>query len=147
MKKHHTTAFYLETLILIAVFIVIILVLTNVFGLSKAKSLDARLLTSAVSLSENAAEAISASGNLEEAALLLDENGNVSLGEDLLAAYYTINMEPDPEGALCLQASWEPQVTETGSLVVSHISVTYEAQEDPLYSLETAVFLKGAFDE
>ena len=44
-KQEHITAFYVETLLLILVFIAIILVLTHVFGLGKVQSSRAKLLT------------------------------------------------------------------------------------------------------
>ena len=59
MKKNGPiTAFYLETLLLIVVFIGIILVLTQVFGLSRTQSREARRLTDAVILAQNGAEAV-----------------------------------------------------------------------------------------
>ena len=62
MKKYsHITGFYLETLILITVFVSIILVLTQVFGLAQLQSTRARQLTGAVALAGNAAEEVSAS--------------------------------------------------------------------------------------
>ena len=57
MKKNgHITGFYLETLLLIVVFIAIILVLTQVFGLAQVQSVRAKQLTEAVTLAGNAAE-------------------------------------------------------------------------------------------
>ena len=51
MKRNHAvTAFYLETLLLIVVFLGIILVLTQVFGLARIQSASARQLTEAVTL-------------------------------------------------------------------------------------------------
>ena len=51
MKKNgHITGFYLETLLLIVVFIAIILVLTQVFGLAQVQSVRAKQLTEAVTL-------------------------------------------------------------------------------------------------
>ena len=47
MRKNHITAFYVETLLLILVFITIILVLTHVFGLGRAQSAAARELNDA----------------------------------------------------------------------------------------------------
>ena len=62
MKKH-ITSFYAETLILILVFVAVILTLTQVFGLAKKQSEEAKLLTSAVTLAQNAAEALSVSAS------------------------------------------------------------------------------------
>ena len=58
MKKHsHITGFYLETLMLIVVFVLIILVLTQVFGLAQMQSTRAKHLNGAVVLAQTAAEA------------------------------------------------------------------------------------------
>ena len=43
-KKQHITAFYMEMLVLTAVFIVVILILTQVFALSRGQSARALLL-------------------------------------------------------------------------------------------------------
>ena len=184
MKRRHITAFYLETLILIIVFIGVILVLVRVFGISREKSETARLLTGAVSLSENAAEAVAASASPEEAAALLNENGNAvvldaeaqdvaalfnendndnaadaeaqaaaaPLNENfnaavpdaaaLIAAYYNTDQSPSPEGSLCVLITWEPEETLSGTLVSSQISVWYREEREPLYTLNTAVFIQ-----
>ena len=76
-QKRHITGFYIETLLLIVVFISIILVITNIFGLARVRSAQARHLTKAVTLAQNAAEAAAASTSIDEAAAILDENGNV----------------------------------------------------------------------
>ena len=66
------TSFYVETLILILVFVAVILALTQVFGLAKKQSEEARLLTSAVTLAQNAAEAFSAADSAESLRALLE---------------------------------------------------------------------------
>ena len=73
------TSFYVETLILIIVFVAVILALTQVFGLSKKQSEEAKLLTGAVTLAQNAAEAFSAADSAESLLSLLDEGGNAAL--------------------------------------------------------------------
>ena len=47
-KQQHITAFYMEMLVLVAVFMVVILVLTQVFALSRKQSTQAGVLTDAV---------------------------------------------------------------------------------------------------
>ena len=55
MKRNGTTtAFYFETLVMIAVFLAIILVLTQVFALARIQSASAKQLTDAVVLAGNA---------------------------------------------------------------------------------------------
>ena len=75
-KQSHITGFYLETLMLIVVFVLIILVLTQVFGLAQMQSTRAKELNGAVILAQNAAEAVAASETPEELLKLLNENGN-----------------------------------------------------------------------
>lgn len=140
-KKQHITAFYLETLLLILVFVAIILVLTHIFGIARAQSSGARLLTNAVRLAENGAEALSASRSEGELLALLDEAGNASLREDGagVTAYYDTDMRPDPAGRLRLDVSWEP---EGDGLVRSVVTVRLREAAEPIYGLDTAVYLK-----
>ena len=61
MKRNgHITAFYLETLMLVVVFLGIILILTRIFGIGRVQGSEAAHLSRAVTLAQNAAEAISA---------------------------------------------------------------------------------------
>ena len=139
-KREHITGFYLETLLLIAVFIAIILVLTHIFGLSQAQSAEAKALTNAVCLAQNAAEAVSASSGPEELMALLDENGNVRPGEkqSVLAAY-DADMRPDAEGPLTVEVTWEPTERDE-RMVYSTVFVWNEGMAEPVYSLRTAAY-------
>ena len=65
-KRHPITAFYIEALILIMVFVGIILLLTQIFGAGRMLSSDADRLTRAVGLAQNAAEAVAASEDLSD---------------------------------------------------------------------------------
>ena len=94
------TSFYVETLILIVVFVAVILALTQVFGLAKKQSEEAKLLTGAVTLAQNAAEAFSAAESAEELFTLLDEGGNAALEGMVVTAAYGADMKPDPNGVL-----------------------------------------------
>lgn len=140
-KKQHITAFYLETLLLILAFIAIILVLTHIFGIARSQSSGARLLTNAVCLAENAAEAVSASRDEGELLALLNENGNAAPMDDGagVTAYYAADMTPDPAGRLRLDVSWEP---EGDGLVRSVVTVRLREAAEPIYVLDTAVYLK-----
>ena len=142
-KKSHITSFYLETLLLIVVFIAIILVLTQVFGLGRVQSGEAKLLTNAVCLAQNTAEAVSASEDEQALLRLLDENGNAYVPDDSSAAVracYSADMTPDADGSLQVDVTWEPD----GSLVFSTITVTYGSDPEPVYVLDTAVYLREA---
>ena len=123
MKKH-ITAFYLETLLLIAVLVAVILVLTGVFSGAKAQSARAGRLTQAVVLAENAAEAVAASDSLEAVQGLLDENGNTRVEDRVLTVFHD---------AFQVHITWEPN----GALASSTITVFWNDSE--IYALETAV--------
>ena len=141
MKKH-ITAFYVETLLLIVVFVGIILLLTWVFGAARQESQQARLLTNSVCLAENAAEAFSAAGSPEELQRLLDESGNTSVSGSTVTARYTSDMEPDKDGQLLVEITWVPEASGGAGLVSGEIRVLRPAQGQELYTLRTAVYLQ-----
>lgn len=128
MKKH-ITAFYLETLMLVAVFVGIILVLTGIFGQARAQSVAARQLTQAVALAENAAEAVSAAGTSQELEALLAAQGEVTPADGGFVL---------TDGAYTVVIAWAPQ----GDLAAGHIAVSCRGQE--VYALDTAVYTGGA---
>lgn len=149
-KQHITafyniTAFYIETLVLIAAFIVVILVLARVFALAGRQSEQAQILTRAVRLAENAAEAVAASDSGEALAALLDENGNVcetaGYGGTAYRAKYDRDMRSAPEGDFWVDVTWQPQRSGAGTFVQSTVYVYWNGGEEPVYTLETAVYL------
>ena len=143
MKRNgQITAFYFETLLLIVVFLAIILVLTQVFGLARQQTAAARQLTDAVTLAGNAAEAVSASADPGELMKLLNENGNAEELPDAsgVKACYDNEKNPDPQGAYRVEISWQPEKTAGGTMVSSVIQVFNGSSEEPVYSLETASF-------
>ncbi|MBO4330988.1 MAG: hypothetical protein J5827_02820 [Oscillospiraceae bacterium] len=145
MKRHQLTSFYLEALLLVVIFVAMILVLTGVFGAARVESAHARHLTQSVALASNAAEAFSASEDLSQTAELLDEGGNVQTADGRLEAHYLADGSPcsDGRGDLVLTLSWEPS-SEDPSLVMSRIEVFSENEKTPIYTLETARWLKEA---
>ncbi len=145
MKKQQLTSFYLEALLLVASFVAVILVLTNVFGAARAQSAEARRLTQAVTLAANAAEAVSAAEGPGQAAALLDEGGNVAVTDGRLEAFYLADGSPCAAGTgeLLLTVSWEPS-SEEPAFVVCHIAVCAAGEDTPVYTLDTACFRKEA---
>lgn len=141
-RERPATAFYMETLILAAVFVAVILVLVRVFALAGQMSARSRALTNAVHLAENAAEAVAAAESPEDLKELLEEDGNVEFQEeggasaDLLARYAE-DMSPARDGDFLVDITWTP---EAGSLTKSRITV-YWAEEE-IYTLETAIYRK-----
>ncbi len=156
-KGSRGTAFYIEALLLSAVFMVAMLALTRVFAWSGQRGRDAALLTGAVHLAENGAEAVAASRSLEEVRELLEEDGNAEMlappagqasGAATLRVHYDDDLNPAPEGAVWMDIQWMPSASAKGGdgaspeegLVRSVITVSRAGAEEPVYRLETEVF-------
>ena len=146
-KQKHITAFYLETLLLIAVFAGVIMILTRVFAVCGQQSVQAKHYTAAVSLAENTAELFSASDSADNLFALLNENDNaqvkIAQTHTVISAAYDEQIQPQPNGIYRMQFNWTPQVGDTGTMVSGEISVFYGEQEQPLYTLNTSVYLRG----
>ena len=146
MKKHsHITGFYLETLILIVVFLVIILLLTQVFGLAQMQSTKAKRLTGAVILAQNAAEAVSASETPEELLALLNDNNNAFPMTDTVGvtACYDSDLTPDAGGIYRVDVTWLPEEAGDGTMIHSTAEVRCDETDEPVYRLETESFRTG----
>ncbi len=145
-KKRHMSEFFIETLVLVVIFIVVILVLTRVFALSGRMSTRAGLLTRAVRLAENAGEAVAASDSPETLLRLLEENGNVRLnreGEtDILDARYDEDMRPAKDGSFRVKITWKTEEN-MPDFAESVVAVYWMEETEPVYSLETAVYFGG----
>lgn len=139
MKRQHITGFYVETLLLIVVFIAILLMLTQVFGLSRLRSGEAESLTNAVTLAGNTAEAFAAADSPEALAALLNENGNAALMPDTagVTARYDAEMNPDPNGSVTVELYW---LQEPGGFVKAQIRVLSEGVSEPVFTLRTASY-------
>ena len=145
MKRQQLTSFYLEALLLILVFVAMILVLTGVFGVSRAQSAKADRLSRAVTLAANAAEAAAAADSLEQAALLLDEGVNVRIIDGQLEGLYLSDGSPCTEGREALRLTVSPDGSdETAALVTYRIAVCVPGGDTPPYTLEHACFRKVA---
>lgn len=143
MKRNgSTTAFYFETLLLIVVFLAIILVLTQVFGLARIQSASAEQLTDAVTLAENAAEAVSYCDSAESLRQLLNERDNAAALPDGcgVVAYYDESLQPDAAGVFRVEISWNGEESGEGSLVRSEIRVLHGKTAREVYRLETAAW-------
>ncbi|MBR0040650.1 MAG: hypothetical protein IJP64_04660 [Oscillospiraceae bacterium] len=142
------TAFYIEVLMLTVGLILIVLVLTHIFALGRSQSAAAQEMTDAVCLAQNAAEAVAASSSPEELLEKLDEGGNCGFAEGTavptVRAVYDRQMRPDTEGELIVFVTWEQENAPEGELAYSKITVTNADGTRQIYSLRTAVFIKGA---
>ena len=159
-RHEHVTAFYIETLALILSVVLVILVLTHVFGMGKLESAKAGELTDAVRLAQNAAEAFAAAAGPAELGRLLDEGGNVNVASassqyplpdgDRLPALIFASYDRDLKGCPEEQAvyrvviKWEAETPKPDTLANGAISVyrAGESEGDPIYTLETAVYLQ-----
>jgi hypothetical protein len=151
VKKHEKasiTAFYVETILMIVLFILVILVLTQVLSESKQKSAEAFVKTNAVCLAQNAAHAVSASEDMEDVALLLDEQHNANIRNEgdtrIVSARYDVNMKPNSRGTMEVRISWEPEKGKLGTYVSSRIRVFWldNGYNTPVYSLETGSYVQ-----
>ena len=150
-KGRHMTAFYLETVLMVIIFVLVIAALAQVFSLARTESRQAQQLTNAVCLAQNAAEAVAAAGSVDELGQLLQENGNVTVQKDGLTAWYDGSLQPvsaeaaaaDPQ-AMRLEATWEPgkRAAGAGTMVTSAITVYEGAAQEPVYTLDTGVYLR-----
>lgn len=136
-NKHRITVFYMEMLLLVAVFTGVILVLSGVFAAAREQSSEARTLNGAVRLAENAAEIVTGTDDRSEMVDLLGENNSAAchLESKKMLARYNVDLEPDPDGGFLVLITWEEQ----DGLVDYDITVTWQDGE-PVYKLETSVF-------
>lgn len=143
-RRRHVTNFYMETLILVVVLVAVILVLTRIFAFSADLSSRAGRLTRAVHLAENAAEAVAASDGIDTLRMLLEENGNVQVRQEgadsILSAWYDEDMQPVLDGKFRVEVSWGSEDA-ARDFAESTVSVYWMEETEPLYVLETAVYL------
>ena len=144
-RKRHITNFYMETLVLAVVLIAVILVLTRMYAFSGQLSRRAEVLTRAVHLAENAAEAVAASDGMDTLRSLLEVNGNVEISGEgaILQARYDEAMQPLAGGIFCVEVTWTPEEAAGESFVESTVSAYWMEEAEPVYVLETAVYLGG----
>ncbi|MBP5749160.1 MAG: hypothetical protein J6X24_00040 [Firmicutes bacterium] len=161
-KHEHTTAFYIETILLIVSFVAVILVLTNVFGLGKLESAKARDLTNAVRLAESSAECFAAAEGPAELTDLLGGEPLVTLASAssqypvpprdrlpaMIFACYDkdLVLVPEEGSYYWVSIAWTPEKTNApgdSTLAKGVISVyrTGETEGEPIYSLETKVYI------
>lgn len=165
-EKRQITAFYLETLLIMVVFVSITMVLTRVFGSASVRSMQAESLTNAVTLAQNTAEAVSAARDPQDLCTLLDEDRNAVLEEKdesgafRILACYDSRMKPvrlledgeaktpfsgHADSDLIVEAVWEQteDPSDDGALAHVTISVYKGTAGKAVYSLETAVFTEN----
>lgn len=140
-RQDGTTVLFIETLALLAIFIIVTVILVNGFLFAGKLSKDAESLSKAVHLAENTAEMVSASKSGEMLFSLLNENGNASVleqGGGVYRAMYDADMNPAADGIFYADVSWAP---EQNSLVRSTVNIYRKDGAEPIYSLDLAVYI------
>ena len=97
-------AFYVETLLLVLFLLASLTVLVQILGAAKRTPREARELSTAVSIAQNAAELFAASGSQEDFAALL---GAEKTARGTLRAAYDVQggwTEDETQGAYVLEA-------------------------------------------
>ncbi|MBQ6621413.1 MAG: hypothetical protein IJH75_01075 [Mogibacterium sp.] len=146
-RRKSTTAFYLETLLMILIFVCIILILTRVFAAARLQSVEARRMTVAVTLAENAAEAALAADSEDDLAGILSgktQNAPVLTAGDsagrAVTASFDDHLEPSADGPYRVEITWEP---EGRQFVRNRITVCFGTVETPLFTMETGSYKPG----
>ena len=144
-QKSHLTSFYVETLLMILIFTGMIVLLSSVFSLARVRSVQARRLSNAVCLAQNAAEAVAASTSAQDVLEILEEENNGELirenGNPAVVFLYDDDMHADTAGMCSVTVTWEK--TERDDFVVSNITVARNGESDPVYELRTGVWIPG----
>ncbi len=141
-QRHSMTAFFLEALLLIGIFISIILLLTRIFAASRLESDEAYELTRAVCLASNAAEEAADARDASELCERLNAQNNAALDDDTITAAYAYDLTPQADGPLRVSIAWEPEDEAADTLVHCTVTVTRSADGAQLYQLETAVYVE-----
>jgi type II secretory pathway pseudopilin PulG len=113
--------FYLQILILLAVFLASAAVLVQVFAASRAASLRAARENDAAALARSAAEAFAAEGTAAGTARLLGAEAGTETG---FSARFDETLRAAADGAYCLTVTVRETAAAAGSLAAAHIAVT-----------------------
>ena len=141
-------AFYVETLLLVLFLLASLTVLVQILDAAKRTSREARELSTAVSIAQNAAELFAASGSQEDFAALL---GAEKTARGTLRAAYDVQggwTEDETQGAYVLEAVLDETPRQAGEMRTAPFVVTAAAdlalaqkqarQAQSVYALECA---------
>ena len=150
-KHAHITAFYLETLLMILVFVAIILMLTQVFGASRKLSAEAGYLSDAATISESVSAAVRASD--DEEALIEILNGSAGDSANgtpavllkgasvpTIEVRYDDDLVPAGDGPYEVTVTWEKTAGTRGDYVDSEITVRRDGVEEPVLVTHTGTY-------
>ena len=154
-KHAHITAFYLETLLMILVFVAVILMLTQVFGASRKLSAEAGYLSDAATISESVSAAVRASDDEEALIGILngaaaEEGGSSANGTPAvllkgapvptIEVRYDDDLVPAGDGPYEVTVTWEKTAGTRGDYVDSEITVRRDGVEDPILVTHTGTY-------
>lgn len=149
-KHAHVTAFYLETLLMILVFVAVILMLTQVFGQSRKLSAEAGYLSDAATISESVSAAVRASEDEEQLLAILtlaagetkEAPARMVEGAAVPTVEVTFNedLAPAADGPYTVTATWEKTEGARGDYVESEITVYRDGIEDPVLTTKTGTY-------
>ena len=139
-KEKSSIAFIVELFLMFAILLLVIVVITEFFVMTRSESLKAKQLTEAVIVAESTAEVVSRADSGSKAADLVGkmetvENVDVS-GEEL-----SFTVKPDGKGntgaAYDVKVTLESRKNKTGTYVADTIGVSPAGRKEELYTLKT----------
>lgn len=145
-NKTHSTAFYIEAIVLALIVILVSTGLVYTFGRIRKESQQAQLLTGSVILAERVSEAVSAADSMDDVLDLLDAEGaDVIDDENAETIFYDIDLNPVSEdrAVLALTLELEPEQLQTGVMLNADISVCSVFDGKEQYRISTSHFVKG----
>lgn len=146
-RSRRGAAFYVETILLILFLLFSLTVLVRILGAARQFSLEARQLSCAVRIAQDAAEQVAVCDSPEDLAALLDteqtEDGVLTKLFDAQGAPVSGNAaEPGNAGAVySLLCRVDTVAQGPGVLLTAHFTVSNE--RGILYELETQKYLRG----
>ena len=138
MNRERNTGFYLEAIVILLVFILVIHTLVRVYAGSRSASQDAQRLTDAVILASNGAELVLASDTPDKLMEFLKE-GNPKQENSVITVHFDDTLELAPDGEHELVIDW--QETEADFV---HAVITVYHRGTEVYTLTTGSYLEGA---
>ena len=150
MNRKRSIAFTVELLGLFILLILVIVMITRVFVMSRAGTLEARRLNQAVMIAQSTAEAASSESDLEALAGRMNEMDNVQEAVcDAAGGSVAITFDTDgkPDGRdFCVVLNRSSEDRAGGAFVTDHIEVYYcepGQLEGKIYDLDTGRFFEN----
>lgn len=148
MKQRRNAAFYVETLLLVLFLLGMLAVLVQMFAAARSQSRQARQLTQATLLAQNAAECFDAAGSPQELALLLtgSETGILWNEEGRGEVRMDGQGTPDAAGPYCLALGYTLQPCAAGRMAQLSIEVRLAGGQG-VYGIQAQKYLPGTQEE